>query len=315
MLSFCNSKKTLSESLYTFVKPILQLLMKQMRPIIAGLLLFVVFIATAQENLEDVVYLKNGTIYRGIIIEQVPNESIKIEIAGGSVFHVAMADIQKITKEQRWKSPYKTAENNTASSTENKPETTRQTRPDSSYIPHYKKKRGHFFLAELRGGPANGGVRIINGYKFGRFGFLGVGVGMDIASFGLFTPPGQGNSNYVSDGLYLPLVIHYRGDILKTKVTPFYYLEVGYAAHPADNLLFDPEVGSRGGPLATIGFGCKFNTKRRLNFNVNINATWRSNFYTEENAYYDPNGNYIGSYTQRGSDSRLFGNVCFGIGF
>lgn len=33
----------------------------------------------AQTNYEDVVYLKNGSIIHGIIVEQIPNESIKIE--------------------------------------------------------------------------------------------------------------------------------------------------------------------------------------------------------------------------------------------
>ena len=33
----------------------------------------------AQANYEDVVYLKNKSIIHGTIIEQIPNESIKIE--------------------------------------------------------------------------------------------------------------------------------------------------------------------------------------------------------------------------------------------
>ncbi|MCW5909019.1 MAG: hypothetical protein KIS94_14230 [Chitinophagales bacterium] len=289
--------------------------MRLVKTIAAALFLLFVISAAAQESMEDVVYLKSGNIYRGIIIEQVPNESIKIQIAGGSVFSIAVSEIQKITKEQRWKSPYKTAEGGTSVPTESKPAASRYTKQDSSYIPRYKKKKGYFFLAELRGGPANGGVRIINGYKFGRFGFLGAGVGVDGASFSAFMGPNMGNGNFRSDGLYLPIVIRYQGDILRTRITPFYYVEAGYAFHPTDSYMFDPEIGSHGGPIATAGFGCKFNTKRRVNFNVNINATWRSNFYTDMYPYYDQNGNYIGSYTQRGRDSRVFGNVCFGVGF
>ncbi len=48
----------------------------------------------------DVVYLKNGSIVRGTIIEQIPNESIKIETSDGSVFVFKMSDVEKITKEQ-----------------------------------------------------------------------------------------------------------------------------------------------------------------------------------------------------------------------
>lgn len=48
----------------------------------------------------DVVYLKNGSIIRGIIIEQVPNVSIKIQTADGSVFFYKMEEVEKITKEK-----------------------------------------------------------------------------------------------------------------------------------------------------------------------------------------------------------------------
>ncbi|MDD4636202.1 MAG: outer membrane beta-barrel protein [Bacteroidales bacterium] len=76
-----------------------------------ALLLFV-FIATAsfgQNNYQDVVYLKNGSIIRGVIIEQVINKSVKIETADKSVFFYQMDEIEKITKESPVQS--KTANN------------------------------------------------------------------------------------------------------------------------------------------------------------------------------------------------------------
>ena len=51
-------------------------------------------------NLEDVVYLKNGSIIRGIIIEQVLNKSLKVQTKDGNVFVYNVADVEKITKEQ-----------------------------------------------------------------------------------------------------------------------------------------------------------------------------------------------------------------------
>ena len=54
---------------------------------------------TAQESYQDVVYLKNGSIIKGTIIEQVPNESIKIQTADGSIFVYKMEEILKMTKE------------------------------------------------------------------------------------------------------------------------------------------------------------------------------------------------------------------------
>ena len=49
---------------------------------------------------EDVVYLKNGGILHGTIIEQVPNVSIKIKTKDGNVFVYKMEEIMKMTKEE-----------------------------------------------------------------------------------------------------------------------------------------------------------------------------------------------------------------------
>ena len=55
--------------------------------------------AYAQNNMRDVVYLKNGGITKGIIIEQVPNQSLKIQTADGSVFVYKFSEIERISKE------------------------------------------------------------------------------------------------------------------------------------------------------------------------------------------------------------------------
>jgi hypothetical protein len=284
--------------------------MRTIQTFFASLFLLAVFKATAQENMEDVIYLKNGNVYRGMLIEQVPNDSYKIQITGGSIFTVTVSEVLKITKEQRWQSPYRTNADGTVVNMD-KPQTNRYNRyADSSYVPHYQKKRTYFFIAELRVGPANGGVRIINGYKFNRFGYIGVGVGIDGANF---TNTWNGARSISSDGVYFPLVIRYQGDILRTRITPFYYAELGYAAHPGGVAYFTTGR-TYGGPLATVGFGCKFNTKRRVNFNLNLNATWRSNFFDGTIETYDEFGNLY-YYRESGMDRQLFGNFCFGVGF
>jgi len=47
---------------------------------------------------QDVVYLKNGSVIRGVIIEQISNQSIKIETADGNLFVFQMAEIEKLAK-------------------------------------------------------------------------------------------------------------------------------------------------------------------------------------------------------------------------
>ena len=59
----------------------------------------------AQQNFDDVVYLKNGSIIRGIIIEQIPNVSLKIQTKDNSVFVYNMEDVEKMTKESVQEKP------------------------------------------------------------------------------------------------------------------------------------------------------------------------------------------------------------------
>lgn len=64
------------------------------------LLLIFPSLGITQGNMQDVVYLNNGSIIKGIIIEQVPNKSIKIQTKDGSIFFYRLDEIQKLTKEQ-----------------------------------------------------------------------------------------------------------------------------------------------------------------------------------------------------------------------
>ncbi|MEA4980310.1 MAG: hypothetical protein VB098_10525 [Petrimonas sp.] len=67
------------------------------------LLLFTLLVSAVifaqQSNLTDVVYLKNGSILRGIIIEQIPNESIKLQTADNNILVYKTDEIERITKE------------------------------------------------------------------------------------------------------------------------------------------------------------------------------------------------------------------------
>jgi hypothetical protein len=49
----------------------------------------------------EVLYLKNGSIIKGMIIEQIPNVQVKIQTSDGSVFVYTMDQVLKITKEPK----------------------------------------------------------------------------------------------------------------------------------------------------------------------------------------------------------------------
>ncbi|NCC19405.1 MAG: hypothetical protein EOM29_10750 [Bacteroidia bacterium] len=72
---------------------------------IISLLVFVFIISfsndlTAQNNYQDVVYLKNGSVIKGVIIEQIPNVSLKIKTKDENVFFYDMKDVEKMAKEE-----------------------------------------------------------------------------------------------------------------------------------------------------------------------------------------------------------------------
>jgi len=56
-------------------------------------------ITLSQQEYEEVVYLKNGSVIKGIIIEQVPDVSIKIQTKDGNIFVYKMEEVDRITKE------------------------------------------------------------------------------------------------------------------------------------------------------------------------------------------------------------------------
>lgn len=47
----------------------------------------------------DVLHLKNGDIVKGVIVENVPNDYVKIELTGGSILSYNYSEIMKFSKE------------------------------------------------------------------------------------------------------------------------------------------------------------------------------------------------------------------------
>lgn len=65
---------------------------------LAAVLLVAISSAYAEE-LEDVVYLKNGGVYRGIVVEQIPGESLTIQTNTGGIVTFSLDEVARITKE------------------------------------------------------------------------------------------------------------------------------------------------------------------------------------------------------------------------
>ncbi|MBX2983840.1 MAG: hypothetical protein KF843_14270 [Flavobacteriales bacterium] len=74
------------------------------KPVLFILLLVLSLAAIAQKGMQDMVYLRNGTIVHGMVIEQMPVDPIKIQTADLSAFIHRRDEVTKITKEEVVKS-------------------------------------------------------------------------------------------------------------------------------------------------------------------------------------------------------------------
>lgn len=174
------------------------------------LLLFVLItiVSFGQINYKDVVYLKNGSIIRGIITEQVPNKLIKIETEDRNVFVYSIDEVEKLTKEQ----------------------------PQGNCLqPGYKG------IAELgfQVGTGTFGMdrlkfNVINSYQVNPYFSLGIGTGL--------------RYYFDADAALIPIFADIRTNIINNNISPYFSLGVGYTFDATNNLekvgfLLNPTIG------------------------------------------------------------------------
>ncbi len=228
------------------------------------MLLLMVCGAMAQNNKQDVVYLKNGSIIRGSIIEFIPDKYVKIEIIGGNVFVYQIGEIEKCVKE----TPINVNRNETSVPSEE------VVGKDTSGI-----KRGYYGVFEMgtgfsggyMEGPLRTRIHIINGYRINPWIALGMG-------FGFRAYPG--------DDLFMPLFVDIRTNFLNKKTSPYVSLDAGYG--------FNLDDVNRGGPMISPTLGVSVKLKKRFAINLGLSYEWqrsKTSYYLYDYiypAYYYP---------------------------
>ncbi len=217
-------------------------------------LLFVFSNIFAQTNLEDVIYLNNGSVIRGVILEQVINEYIKIQIIGGNILVFQMDEIEKIIKEEAWEKKKLIIYKN------------------SGYI--NVSEVGLLMQSNGLSGPNLAlTIQSVNGYQFNQHLSAGIGLGIDL---------------YFDDATLMPLFLDIRGSLLKnTKVTPFYYGAVGYSFGLLNENSFYDKF--EGGLMINSGVGIKIYTRNDDAFIINLGYKLQES----SRAYYTWGGAYI----------------------
>lgn len=271
----------------------------------------------AQQGMEDVVYLKDGSVYRGTILELVPNKSLKIQANDGNVFVVNMTTVERVVKEEPLNGKAQSA-----------PIIERAKKEKPAPVvkaPYEPRLKGYFFQGQIMLEAIQGGIHIINGYKFGRFGYLGVGVGFDnvilspSAAFESFTDEfNNSNSDDGYRGVYLPFFLFHQGDILNKRITPFYAVEAGYALALKVRGPFSSTepLYREGGIMGGAGIGVRFNSRsKRAHFSLLLNVNVKQVRYQREYYAYDDLYTTYTYHNEIIEELLFFPGLRFGVGF
>jgi hypothetical protein len=200
--------------------------------LLLALFLFIASAAIAQKYSQDVVYLKNGTVIRGDIIETDPGKLIKIETDEGNVFVFLMSEIDSIAKKPAYKIRTRPAVSNTGIA-------------KGYYGAIEWGACGGFGITLQEYGPR---LNIINGYRFNPW--LAAGLGFGLRYY------------FNRDNIMLPFFADVRGYLLNKKKTPYMSLGIGYA--------FDPAETADGGFMLNPMIGYSVKLKERTAWNIAV---------------------------------------------
>ncbi|MCM0719256.1 hypothetical protein NBH15_13345 [Parabacteroides sp. W1-Q-101] len=200
---------------------------------------FICLTSIKAQSLTEVLHLKNGSVIRGTIIEQVPNESIKIQTLDGSIFAYSMADVLKITKEQ--------AINNYSNNS-----VTGFKFQRTGFRNNFAAQRGYKGFVEFGGGFGVGdwagnfvGLTTSHGYQFNPHIFVGAGAGF--------------NYDFGNELIFIPVFADFRYNILNRNITPVFGTKIGYSVYDGQGVFFNPSIGCRFGLSESFALNLTFN--------------------------------------------------------
>ena len=172
----------------------------------------------AAQNYTEVVYLKNGSVIKGVIIEQVPNVSLKIKTGDGSLIICQMNEVEKIIKEERYTRDYRTDIDNRKAA--------------RNTLKGYKGFVDFGYIADLSDYDANKvEISTSHGYQFNNYFYLGGGVAADF-----YTD---------ADLIAVPIFVDFRANFINKKVTPFADIKTGYSVGDVEGAYVSTGIGVR----------------------------------------------------------------------
>ena len=245
--------------------------------LVPALLIFFSTTLFAQKATQYDVYLKNGSLVRGKIVE-LTSEQVKISLGKDVVSSFSMNEVDKVVP----------VENNSA-----------EKEKREALI----KAKGFFNETEfgaLVGSGTNDdkftsafSFQNVSGYQVNRYFKVGGGVGVDYYNEYSHT--------------FIPLFARVSGDMVKFRVTPVYFADAGYGflAEKDQYTNGSEELSSSGGLMLHGGLGLKFYTASKIS--ISLLAGYKAQFSSRE-YYYTWNEGY--SY----NEDRVYRRFSFRLG-
>jgi len=192
--------------------------------------LFITVISFGQNNYQDIVYLKNGDTIRGVIIEHVPNKSIKIKTEDKGVLVYQMDEVEKLTKE-----PIQ-AEGGISSG-----ELDLKSIYRGIIELGYQIGVGDYGTNRLK-------LDLINSYQINSYFSLGFGIGLRY---------------YFEEEALIPFFAYFRSNFMDNKTSPYFSLGIGYSLNASRDF-------EGGGFILNSTIGISFKISERAVMNVGI---------------------------------------------
>jgi sRNA-binding regulator protein Hfq len=227
------------------------------RIIFSVFILFLVWGKINAQSLQEIVYLKNGSTIKGIVIEQIPNQSIKLQTSDGSIFVYKMDEIEKISKEKTSKSD-------------------NSQRPSVTY--DLNGYRGFVDVGYVFGtGDESSKIDRIefsttHGYQINTNFFVGGGTGIHYMT--------------LNDVFLLPLFIDFKGYILSGNVSPYFDFKGGYT-HILSKLE-DEDI--KGGLYISPAIGVRYLISNNIGLNASLGFVFQQFRDIALNEYAKANG-------------------------
>ena len=211
------------------------------------------FLTVAQVNTRDIVYLKNGSIIKGDILEVIPNETIKIKTSDGSIFVFRMDEVERTGKDEPPKNPAPVSV---------------VTEPDKPNEKLRPMPSGYLFM--LRLGPnvqlfnssSDFSAGIINAVQVNQY--LSLGIGAEATTYVY-------DEHFNSSVVIFPIFFDARFYIPGKSVQPMFSMQLGYSvvgnkkdrSDGSGSYDFEPNNGD-GGLFFGVNAGIRLQATKRM---------------------------------------------------